>query len=249
MDCPYCFEEINSRAVVCKHCKRDLFFFVPIHNRITEMENEIAELKIQIQTGLPQNINPEPNIKSEFPIMIYILSIIIGVFAGILFYSLFRKEGFPSYYLILSIISPLPAGFLIGFKLKEFRFKLLLVGGLIIGMFNLIGTLFTARVGLQLDQDSFLVILSYFIGGALLYFSGGFIGNWVVRKYKKNNTNSYSKQIAETIVGRTSNKITDSNINEDKVQKLKKIIETIAPILTFIATILTALLTYLSKIK
>ena len=41
MKCPYCVSEINSEAVVCPVCRRDLYLFTPLREKIAELEKKL----------------------------------------------------------------------------------------------------------------------------------------------------------------------------------------------------------------
>ena len=44
MRCPYCVTEIDDASLVCAHCRRDLFLFRPLLEKIASMEGQLAQL-------------------------------------------------------------------------------------------------------------------------------------------------------------------------------------------------------------
>lgn len=48
MKCPYCIEDINDQALVCAHCRRDLFFFRSYENRLQGFDARIVEINDQL---------------------------------------------------------------------------------------------------------------------------------------------------------------------------------------------------------
>jgi hypothetical protein len=51
MKCPYCAEDINDQAVVCKHCQRDFFIILPLLKAMNEMGKRIEVLESEIANG------------------------------------------------------------------------------------------------------------------------------------------------------------------------------------------------------
>ena len=43
MHCPYCVSEIPDSAIVCAHCRRDLFLFRPLLDRISALERNLQQ--------------------------------------------------------------------------------------------------------------------------------------------------------------------------------------------------------------
>ncbi len=45
--CPYCTEKIAASAIVCKHCHRDLIFFMPLRRDIDALKARVESLETQ----------------------------------------------------------------------------------------------------------------------------------------------------------------------------------------------------------
>ena len=46
MKCPYCMSELNSQALVCKHCMRDIALPIQLMSRVTDLEEQLYALQI-----------------------------------------------------------------------------------------------------------------------------------------------------------------------------------------------------------
>jgi len=65
MRCPYCTEEVNSEALVCQNCHRDLSFFRPIENRVSAVEMKLEQLRSARATAWTQSESSQPVINSD----------------------------------------------------------------------------------------------------------------------------------------------------------------------------------------
>jgi hypothetical protein len=50
LNCPFCDEEIKDRALVCKHCGRDLLILRPVLDRFDAIETRLAAVETALQT-------------------------------------------------------------------------------------------------------------------------------------------------------------------------------------------------------
>src|ERR1700730_13275718 len=113
MKCPYCLEEINDLAIVCRSCHRDVSLFSSLSRRITKLEANLAEFSevvavLRKTTGLASGKIETGWVSST------ILTVLLTSFCSLTSFWLFKPGGFPNG-LFVAIAMPFISGLLTGF--------------------------------------------------------------------------------------------------------------------------------------
>ena len=56
MKCPYCAEDLNDEAQVCRHCGREFMLLKPLQEQISSLEQQISESKQDATAAQPINL-------------------------------------------------------------------------------------------------------------------------------------------------------------------------------------------------
>ena len=140
MECPFCAEDFNDTALVCKSCGRDLRLVLPIIEENLKLIQQAGELQLQINRLRAAEARRTAPLRFWVPNAgIYLIAPILLLLA--VHYVITVLMNVPLLYLRLGTLAvPLPFGVaLLWFSHHGFRWSLLY--GAVVGMFSVAGML------------------------------------------------------------------------------------------------------------
>jgi len=247
VNCPFCAERINEMAVVCFHCGRDLQLVRALQLRISDLE---ARLEAAVAAGPTERAGERPPVKPHLYHEPGRVTQLLVMLLGSSLYPLlvFFWHILPEWLLGPVLASPpMLVGFWLGISIPGVRWRRYLVAGGIMG-FAFFVLLVIANFLLDPTTVSWPLVARVrglpltLTASMILALSGGLIGNWV-QMLRRPGLPDFGRLVAERL-----SRPDDSAGRAARIETIGKIVNALAPILTFIGTVFAGYLSYLAAL-
>jgi hypothetical protein len=181
MKCPYCAEEIKAEATVCRYCQRDLAFFKPVMHELSQLEARVSEISSSVD-GLRSEVealrsagSPVSPPRSKPTEGLSLRLGLVALFPALVSIGLFWFQKF----VWVSLLIPLPFGFLLGAWWHGKHPKAYALIGLTVGVTEMAAALIA--IGIRPEplelSDGVGAFVIYVVGATVLFLAGGLFGD------------------------------------------------------------------------
>jgi hypothetical protein len=268
MRCPYCVSEIADEALACPHCAHDIYLFKPLQEKIERLEktvaeheknaaalaDEVAALRAARADAAPDapaaGPTADPEHKAGFAgALLQALVPVLLMLLAAHWVMLFMLDVKPLYLRVVTILMPMPFGFLLAMH-HPGRLRVSAGAGLAMAVLAVLGMLvITATIDkvpvLPQDARDWRETLEYVVSIGLAFLTGLLLGEYHARqKLAELKSNRVVLLLARAFVPNEEGKLGI----EKAVKKLTKLQEAVTPAATGAASIYAGIKAFLGDL-
>jgi len=254
LNCPFCDEEIKDKALVCKHCGRDLTVLKPVLDRFQAMESRLAAVEEALHTlgahvqavktdaAAPARVPVGPKVWT--PYLLPLAAIVLLIASHWLIIGVLDMN--PWILRLISILLPLPFGWFHARSVAATIVAATVIAILsIYGM--LVGTSLIDHVAvLPQSPRDWLEIAEYALSIGLSYLTGSLLGGWVAsRRASAKDEASLVYEIAALLARSSAPKGETGAKSKLRIEIIANYLNILALLLTAAGSITTGILKFL----